>query len=110
MAKKLYIAYKQLFSKEQSQFISIVTFISTLAIALGVSSLIVVLSIMNGFEAEIEERVIRLVRISQSNQINQLGNGKVSPTNLNNFLKLSTPYPLSRQKESLAKTVKNQQA
>ena len=60
MTKKLFIAYRQLFSKEQSQFISIVTFISTLAIALGVSSLIVVLSVMNGFEAEIEERVIRL--------------------------------------------------
>ena len=60
MTKKLFIAYRQLFSKEQSQFISIVTFISTLAIALGVSSLIVVLSVMNGFESEIEERVIRL--------------------------------------------------
>ncbi|SVA62015.1 uncharacterized protein METZ01_LOCUS114869, partial [marine metagenome] len=60
LAKKLFIAYRQLFSKEQSQFISIVTFISILAIALGVSSLIVVLSVMNGFEAEIEERVIRL--------------------------------------------------
>ena len=60
MTKKLFIAYRQLFSKEQSQFISIVTFVSTLAIALGVSSLIVVLSVMNGFEAEIEERVIRL--------------------------------------------------
>ena len=60
MAKKLFIAYRQLFSKEQSQFISIVTFISILAIALGVSSLIIVLSVMNGFEAEIEERVIRL--------------------------------------------------
>ena len=60
MTKKLFIAYRQLFSKEQSQFISIVTFISTLAIALGVSSLIIVLSVMNGFEAEIEERVIKL--------------------------------------------------
>jgi len=60
LTKKLFIAYRQLFSKEQSQFISIVTFVSTLAIALGVSSLIVVLSVMNGFEAEIEERVIRL--------------------------------------------------
>jgi len=60
LTKKLFIAYRQLFSKEQSQFISIVTFISTLAIALGVSSLIIVLSVMNGFEAEIEERVIRL--------------------------------------------------
>ena len=60
MTKKLFIAYRQLFSKEQSQFISIVTFISTLAIALGVSSLIVVLSVMNGFEAEIEKRVIML--------------------------------------------------
>ena len=60
MTKKLFIAYRQLFSKEQSQFISIVTFVSTLAITLGVSSLIVVLSVMNGFEAEIEERVIRL--------------------------------------------------
>ncbi len=60
MTKKLFIAYRQLFSREQSQFISIVTFISTLAIALGVSSLIVVLSVMNGFEAEIEDRVIRL--------------------------------------------------
>jgi lipoprotein-releasing system permease protein len=60
LTKKLFIAYRQLFSKEQSQFISIVTFISTLAIALGVSSLIVVLSVMNGFEAEIEKRVITL--------------------------------------------------
>ena len=60
MTKKLFIACRQLFSKQQSQFISIVTFISTLAIALGVSSLIVVLSVMNGFQAEIEERVIRL--------------------------------------------------
>ncbi len=60
MTKKLFIAYRQLFSKEQSRFISVVTFISTLAIALGVSSLIIVLSIMNGFEAEIEERVINL--------------------------------------------------
>ena len=60
MKKKLFIAYRQLFSKEQSRFISVVTFISTLAISLGVSSLIIVLSIMNGFEAEIEERVIRL--------------------------------------------------
>jgi len=60
LTKKLFIAYRQLFSREQSQFISIVTFISTLAIALGVSSLIVVLSVMNGFEAEIEDRVIRL--------------------------------------------------
>jgi len=60
LTKKLFIAYRQLFSKEQSRFISVVTFISTLAISLGVSSLIIVLSIMNGFEAEIEERVIRL--------------------------------------------------
>ena len=60
MKKKLFIAYRQLFSKEQSRFISVVTFISTLAIALGVSSMIIVLSVMNGFEAEIEERVIRL--------------------------------------------------
>jgi lipoprotein-releasing system permease protein len=60
LKKKLFIAYRQLFSKEQSRFISVVTFISTLAIALGVSSMIIVLSVMNGFEAEIEERVIRL--------------------------------------------------
>jgi len=60
LLKIFFIAYKQLFSKEQSRFVSMVTFSSSIAIALGVAAMIIVLSVMNGFEAEIQERVIRL--------------------------------------------------
>ena len=104
MTKKLFIAYRQLFSKEQSQFISIVTFVSTLAIALGVSSLIVVLSVMNGFEAEIEERVIRLsshITIQLDQPIRQW---KSIANELEQFSEIEHTLPFVEAKGIISKT------
>ncbi|MCK5926157.1 MAG: lipoprotein-releasing ABC transporter permease subunit, partial [Methylococcales bacterium] len=45
-------------AKQRTQFISFITLTSVLGIALGVTALIAVLSVMNGFEAELRERIL----------------------------------------------------
>lgn len=58
---KLFIAKRYLFSKKDSKFISFITYISIIGVALGVATLIIAVSIMNGFEKEIKEKVTGLV-------------------------------------------------
>jgi lipoprotein-releasing system permease protein len=45
-------------AKRRTRFISFITLTSILGIALGVTALITVLSVMNGFEAELRERIL----------------------------------------------------
>jgi lipoprotein-releasing system permease protein len=45
-------------AKRRTSFISFITLTSVLGIALGVTALITVLSVMNGFEAELRERIL----------------------------------------------------
>lgn len=54
----LYIGLRYTRAKRRTQFISFITFTSVLGIALGVTALITVLSVMNGFEAELRERIL----------------------------------------------------
>ena len=58
---KLFIANRYLFSKKDSKFISFITYISIAGVALGVAALIIAVSIMNGFEKEIKDKVTGLV-------------------------------------------------
>lgn len=53
-----YIGLRYTRAKRRTQFISFITFTSILGIALGVTALITVLSVMNGFEAELRERIL----------------------------------------------------
>ncbi len=53
-----YIGLRYTRAKRRTQFISFITLTSVLGIALGVTALIVVLSVMNGFEAELRERIL----------------------------------------------------
>ena len=53
-----YIGLRYARAKRRTQFISFITFTSVLGIALGVTALITVLSVMNGFEAELRERIL----------------------------------------------------
>jgi lipoprotein-releasing system permease protein len=53
-----YIGLRYTRAKRRTQFISFITLTSVLGIALGVTSLITVLSVMNGFEAELRERIL----------------------------------------------------
>lgn len=56
-----FIGYRYSFSRKRNRFTGIVALISMLGMALGVASLIVVLSVMNGFSAELRERILSLV-------------------------------------------------
>ncbi|NOQ35028.1 MAG: lipoprotein-releasing ABC transporter permease subunit [Methylococcaceae bacterium] len=53
-----YIGLRYTRAKRRTQFISFITLTSVLGIALGVTALIAVLSVMNGFEAELRERIL----------------------------------------------------
>jgi lipoprotein-releasing system permease protein len=54
----LYIGLRYTRAKRRTQFVSFITLTSVLGIALGVIALITVLSVMNGFEAEMRERML----------------------------------------------------
>lgn len=53
-----YVAAKYLLAKRKQTFISIITFISVAGVTIGVSALIIVLAVMNGFEKELKERIL----------------------------------------------------
>ncbi|RMF96350.1 MAG: lipoprotein-releasing ABC transporter permease subunit [Gammaproteobacteria bacterium] len=54
----LFIALRYLREHRENQFASFVTVASVLGVALGVAALIVVLSVMNGFERELRDRLL----------------------------------------------------
>jgi lipoprotein-releasing system permease protein len=57
----LYIGLRYTRAKRRNHFISFISLISVAGIALGVAVLITVLSVMNGFDAEIKKRVFSMV-------------------------------------------------
>lgn len=58
MSYELFIANRYLKSKRKTGFISLITYISIIGVMIGVAALIIVLSIMNGFEGEVRSRII----------------------------------------------------
>ncbi len=58
MPLELFIGLRYLKAKRKSTFISIITFISTAGVALGVMALIVVLAVMTGFENDLKEKIL----------------------------------------------------
>jgi lipoprotein-releasing system permease protein len=54
----LYIGLRYTGAKRRNHFISFISLISILGIALGVAALITVLSVMNGFEQELRSRIL----------------------------------------------------
>ena len=54
----LFIAARYLRAKRKNRFASLVTGVSVAGIGLGVAVLIIVLSVMNGFEREISARIL----------------------------------------------------
>ena len=55
---ELWIAYRYLRARRQDGFISIVSWFSLIGISLGVATLIIVMSVMNGFRDELLTRII----------------------------------------------------
>jgi len=57
----LFIGLRYMRSKRRDSFVSFISLFSLVAMALGVTALIVVLSVMNGFDREIKMRLLRVV-------------------------------------------------
>lgn len=57
---ELFIGLRYLRARGRNRFISFISLISMLGIALGVAVLIVVLSVVNGFERELRERILNM--------------------------------------------------
>jgi len=58
MSYEFFIAKRYLRSKRQVKFISLITYISIIGVMIGTAALIIVLSVMNGFESEVRSRII----------------------------------------------------
>jgi lipoprotein-releasing system permease protein len=58
---KFLIARRYLFSKKDSKFVSFITYISIFGVMLGIATLIVTVSILNGFEKEMKDKIAGLV-------------------------------------------------
>ncbi len=57
---ELFVGLRYLRAKRRTRFVSFITLISVAGIALGVAALIVILSVMNGFEGELRDRLLSM--------------------------------------------------
>ena len=57
---ELFVGLRYLRAKRRTRFVSFITFISLIGISLGVAALIVILSVMNGFEGELRSRLLSM--------------------------------------------------
>ncbi len=62
---ELFLGLRYLRAKRRTRFVSFITSISLAGIALGVASLIVILSVMNGFESELRDRLVSMTAHGQ---------------------------------------------
>ncbi len=59
-AAEWFVGLRYLRAKRRTRFVSFITLISLVGIALGVAALIVILSVMNGFEGELRSRLLSM--------------------------------------------------
>jgi lipoprotein-releasing system permease protein len=57
---ELFLGLRYLRAKRRTRFVSFITSVSLAGIALGVAALIVILSVMNGFEGELRDRLVSM--------------------------------------------------
>ncbi|MBI5599427.1 MAG: lipoprotein-releasing ABC transporter permease subunit [Deltaproteobacteria bacterium] len=58
MSYEWFIGLRYLRAKRKTRFVSVITFISILGITVGVTALIIVLSVMTGFEENLKEKIL----------------------------------------------------
>jgi len=54
----VFVGLRYSLAREHSFFVSFISWVSLLGVAVGVAALITVLSVMNGFESELRERLL----------------------------------------------------
>lgn len=81
-------------AKRRNHFISFISLVSMIGIALGVMVLITVLSVMNGFDQEIKKRVFTMVPpMSVSSSQGAISNWQTLQANLQHFPSVSAVSP-----------------
>src|SRR5688572_13046472 len=58
LSYELFIGLRYTYSKQRTRVISFISVVSVVCIALGIAALIIVLSVMNGFQREIRTRIL----------------------------------------------------
>jgi len=58
MPYELWIAFRYLVSRRREKFISIISFISIIGVAVGVCALIVVIAVMSGFDKDLRDKIV----------------------------------------------------
>lgn len=82
-------------AKKRNHFISFISLMSMLGIALGVLVLITVLSVMNGFDREIKERAFSMVpALTVGSQVNFVENWRELKTVIQTFPEVTAVAPL----------------
>lgn len=90
----LFIGLRYTRAKRRNHFISFISLMSMLGIALGILVLITVLSVMNGFDREIEKRVFSMVPpITVTSFTNAITNWQQVETRLRTFPKIKAVAP-----------------
>ena len=57
----IWVSFKYILPKTREKFFSLITVFSFLGIALGVATLIIVMSVMNGFREELTKKFLTLM-------------------------------------------------
>ncbi|MDO6427601.1 lipoprotein-releasing ABC transporter permease subunit [Thalassotalea sp. 1_MG-2023] len=82
-------------SRQRSGFVSFITFFSIVGILLGVSALITVVSVMNGFEGELKKRILGIVpHVLVSENSQPMKNWRNLQTNLSTFEHVTNVTPI----------------
>src|SRR5437870_12928600 len=55
---ELHVALRYLFAKRKQAFISVISFISTLGVTVGVMALVIALALMTGLQGELRDRIV----------------------------------------------------
>lgn len=82
---ELRVGLRYLKAKQKNSFVSFISLVSIIGIALGVAALITVLSVMNGFQEEIRSKIIGVTaHIELTDASNQLANWQKIATHVAN--------------------------
>lgn len=100
----LYIGLRYTRAKRRNQFISFISAFSLIGMALGVMALIIVLSVMNGFDREMKERILSVIPHGYIDQKPALKDWQALSAQVNQHPKViaSAPYVTSNVMVSYA--------
>ena len=59
----IWVSLKYILPKTREKFFSVITIFSFLGIALGVATLIIVMSVMNGFRDELTKKILNINQV-----------------------------------------------